>query len=80
MKKQFMSTNIFLQLYVCKAGLFKGNLFWLGQYDPTTFILEEELIHYQCYLIQFFSNLSKIISSQKAAEMILYMLTSLVFL
>ena len=46
MKKQFMSTNIFLQLYVCKAGHFKGNLFWLGQYDPTTFILEEELIQY----------------------------------
>ena len=35
---------IFFQLYGSKAGLFEGNLFWVGQYDPLTFILEEELI------------------------------------
>ena len=52
---------ILSQLYGSKAGLFEGNLFWLGQFDPPTFIMEEELI-------QFLSNLSKIIPSQKTAN------------
>ena len=25
---------ILFQLYGSKAGLFEGNLFWVGQYDP----------------------------------------------
>ena len=30
-----------------KAGLFECHLFWMGQsYDPSTFTLEEKLIHY----------------------------------
>ena len=37
---------ILFQLYDPKAGLFEGNLFWVGQYDPSTFILEEELNQY----------------------------------
>ena len=35
------------QLYGTNAGLFEGNLFWVGQCDRfLTFILEEELIKY----------------------------------
>ena len=34
------------QLYGSKAGLFEGNLIWMGQYDPPTLILEEELTQY----------------------------------
>ena len=34
------------QFYCSKAGLFKGNLFWMGQYDPPTLILEEDLTQY----------------------------------
>ena len=37
---------ILFQLYDSKAGLFEGNLFWVAQYDPPTFILEEKLIQY----------------------------------
>ena len=37
---------ILFQLYDSKAGLFEGNLFWMGHYDPSTFILEEELNQY----------------------------------
>ena len=33
---------IFFQLYGSNAGFFEGNIFWLGQYDPQTIILEEE--------------------------------------
>ena len=33
---------IIFQLYSSKTGLFEGNLFWMGQYDPS-FILEENL-------------------------------------
>ena len=29
-----------------KAGLFGGNLFWVGQYYHPPFILEEKLIQY----------------------------------
>ena len=69
---------ILFHLYSSKAGFFEGNLFWVGQYDPPNFVLEEELI--QCYnLIQFLSNLSKIVPSQKTADIILQMLTSLAF-
>ena len=57
MKKPYMRTIIgssrrdcaliiLFQLYDPKGGLFEGNLFWVGQYDPPTFILEEELIQY----------------------------------
>ena len=35
---------ILFQLYDFKAGLFEGNLFWVGQYDSPTFVLEEELV------------------------------------
>ena len=35
---------ILFQLYGSKAGLFEGNLFWVGQHDPPpTFMLEEKL-------------------------------------
>ena len=38
---------ILFQLYGTKAGLFEGNLSWVGQYDHfPTFILEEELMKY----------------------------------
>ena len=37
---------ISFQLCGTKAGLFEGNLFWLGQFQPSTFILKEELIQY----------------------------------
>ena len=37
---------ILCQHYGSKARLFEGNLFWVGQYDPPTFILEEELNQY----------------------------------
>ena len=37
---------ILLQLYGFKAEFFEGTLFWVGQYDSTTFILEEKLIRY----------------------------------
>ena len=37
---------ILFQLYGSKTGLFEGDLFWVGQYDPPTFILEERLIQY----------------------------------
>ena len=38
---------ILFQLYGTKAGLFEGNLFWVGQYDHfTIFRLEEEPIRY----------------------------------
>ena len=59
MKKPYMRTIIgssgrdcvlitLFQLYASKAGLFEGNLFWVGQYDhpPPTVILEEGLIQY----------------------------------
>ena len=52
-----------------KAGLFKGN-------PPFTFILKEELIQYLYNLIQFLSNLSKIMPGQKTANIFLQMLTS----
>ena len=34
---------ILFQLDDPKTGLFEGNLFWLGQYNPLTFMLKEEL-------------------------------------
>ena len=40
----------------------------MGQYEPPTFILEEELIQYKYNFIQFLSNLSEIIPSQKTAN------------
>ena len=57
MKKSYMHTIIsasrrdcalvtLIQIYGSKAGFFEGNLFWVGKYDPPTFILEEELIQY----------------------------------
>ena len=65
-----------------RAGLFEGDLFWVGQYDPPIppiFILEEKLIQYKYNLIQFLSILSEIIPSQKTGDIILQMLTSSVF-
>ena len=63
---------ILFQLYGCRTGLSKSNLFKVGQYDLTqTFILGEELIQYQYNLIKFLSNRSKIIASQKTAGIIL---------
>ena len=29
-----------------EAGLFEGSLFLVGQYDPPTYVLEEEIIQY----------------------------------
>ena len=58
MKKPYMPTIIgssdrncaliiLFPLNGSKAGLFECHLFWMGQsYDPSTFILEEKLIHY----------------------------------
>ena len=60
MKKPYMHTIIgfsgrgcvliiIFQLCGSKAGIFEGNLFWVGQCDPQPsywIILEEELIHY----------------------------------
>ena len=57
MKKPYMGTIIgssgrdcvlviLFQIYGPEGGLFEGNLFWVGQYDPPTFILEEEQIQY----------------------------------
>ena len=43
-------------------------------------LLEERLIQYLYNLMQFLSNLSKIIPSQKTADIILQILTSLDFL
>ena len=65
--------NILFQCYDSKAGLFKFDLFWMmGQsYDRPTFILEEKPIQYQYNLIQFLSNLCKIIPFQKTADIIL---------
>ena len=37
---------ILFQLYGSRAGIFEGNFFCVGQYDPPVFILEEELIQY----------------------------------
>ena len=37
---------ILFQICDPKAGLFEGNLLWVAQYDPSTFILEEELNQY----------------------------------
>ena len=62
---------ILFQLYGSRAGLFEGDLFYVGQYDPPTFILEDELIQYQYNLIKFLSNVFKIIPSQKTADIIL---------
>ena len=47
---------------------------------PPTFILKEELIQYSYNLILFLRNLSKIIPSQKTADIILQMVKSLDFL
>ena len=40
------SSNYLISTYGSKAGLFEGNLFWIGWCDTLTFILEEELIQY----------------------------------
>ena len=37
---------ILFQICDPKAGLFEGNLLWVAQYYPSTFILEEELNQY----------------------------------
>ena len=64
---------ILFQLYGSKAGLFEGDLFWVGQYDPSqTFILEDELIQYRCNLIQFLRNLSEMIPSHKKLLILSY--------
>ena len=62
---------ILFQLYDSTAELFEGDLFWVPQYDPPTLILEGELIQWKYNLMQFLSNLSKIIPSQKTADIIL---------
>ena len=65
---------IIFQLYGSKAGIFEGNLFWVGHCDPQPsywIILEEELIHYLFNIIKFLSNLSKLIPNQVAADIIL---------
>ena len=73
------------QLNGSRAGLFEGDLIYIGQYDPpapllpATFILEEELILYKYNLITFLNIVSKIIPSKEYADIISKMLTSLVF-
>ena len=37
---------ILFQFYGSKAGLFESNLIWVDTPQPSTFILEEELIQY----------------------------------
>ena len=82
MKKPYISTIIrssgkvcvliiLFQLYGSKAGLLDSNLFWVGHFTPPAFILEEQLIQYLYNLMQFLSNLSKIIPSQTNADIIL---------
>ena len=64
---------LLFQLYGYRA-VFHGDLFCVGQYESPslpTFILEEELIQYKYNFIQFLSNLSEIIPSQKSANIIL---------
>ena len=63
--------------YLISTLCFKGLRFlkvicsgWIST-TPPTFILEEELIQYKCNLIQFLSNISEIIVSQKAAVIVL---------
>ena len=57
MKKLYMCTIIgssgrdcvliiLFQFYGSKAGLFESNLIWVDTPQPSTFILEEELIQY----------------------------------
>ena len=58
---------ISFQLYGCTAGHFESNLFWVGQYE----ILPQPSYWKNNYsnindFIQFLSNLSKIMSSQKS--------------
>ena len=58
MKKPHMRTIMGPSRRDCaliKAGLFEGNLFWVGQYDhslppPPTFILGEKLIQFNTIL------------------------------
>ena len=69
---------ILFQLYGCKVGLFQGDLFWGGGVSMTPKLSYWNKVN--PILIQFLSNLSKIILSQKTADIILSMLTSLVFL
>ena len=40
------SLIILFHVYASETGLFQGNLFWVGEYDALTFILEEKLIQY----------------------------------
>ena len=60
----------YFNLMFQRAALFEGNLFCVDQYYLPTFILEKELIQYKCNLIQFLSNISEIIPSQKAYYLI----------
>ena len=46
---------ILFQLYGSRAGHFEGD-FQVGECDPQTFILEEELIQYKYNLMQFLRN------------------------
>ena len=45
------------QLYSSRAGVFEGDLFWVGQYEPQTLTLEEELTQYKHNLTQFLINI-----------------------
>ena len=40
------SLIILFHVNASETGLFQGNLFWVGEYDALTFILEEKLIQY----------------------------------
>ena len=63
---------ILFQLHGSRAGLFEGDTF--NPPPPLSspkFILEEDLIQYKYNFLQFLTTLSKIILSQKTADIIL---------
>ena len=74
---------ILFQLYDCRVGLFQGDLFWGMGGGGEGVSMTPKLSYWNKVnpiLIQFLSNLCKIILSQKTSDIILSMLTSLVFL
>ena len=66
-----------LQLYSSRGWLVEGDLFWVVHYDhppsppPTPTFVFEGFIQYKYNLMQFLSNLSKLIPSQKTADIII---------
>ena len=53
-------------------AIYSGLFIMTPPRPPPTFVLEEELIQYKYNLMQFLSNLSKVILSQKTADILSY--------